>query len=193
MSTPYAGIPSAIRNASTDALPTGVAPAVRSKLRLGRPKHVVRGNSAVGSLNAQIHPVPLEVGAGHSLGEHGQTNPCQNLIRRWPGQPKPNFSTHWNQFYIVHDDEALKMAQQALILVGGDFEFQRVTLAPDREVALNAPLRIQNQVPRAGVIAQIVDGVGDHPAQPAEPVFSAHFHAPQPAQIVARRSCCQGG
>jgi hypothetical protein len=156
MSTPYAGIPSAIRKASNSRAShrSGSCGAQKlphpGKLRLGRPKHVVRGNSAVGSLNAQIHPVPLEVGAGHSLGEHGQTNPCQNLIRRWPGQPKPNFSTHWNQFYIVHDDEALKMAQQALILVGGDFEFQRVTLAPDREVALNAPLRIQNQVPRAG-------------------------------------------
>jgi len=80
------------------------------------------------------------------------------------------------------------MRHQPFVLIGGNFQFQRVVFAPHSQVALDASLGVQHQVPCAAIRGQIVHHVGDHAAQPAEAVFSAHGHAPLPAQIVAGRA-----
>jgi hypothetical protein len=115
----------------------------------------------------------------------------------------------------------IQMRQQRLVLIGGDHQLelgfagegsaqhwvgafcsgvgiavQRRLLfgsAPDGQVALDASLRIQHQVPCAGVGKQIVDRIGDHAAQPAEAVLPAHAHAAQPSQVVQRGALGQCG
>ena len=87
----------------------------------------------------------------------------------------------------------LQVGQETIELVGGNFQLQLVLFTPNREVALNAPLSIEDEVPRACVASEVSDGVGDHTAQPAETVFAAHSHALQPAQVVTCRSRGQGG
>ena len=52
------------------------------------------------------------------------------------------------------------------------------------KVALDAALSVENQVPGAGGGAQIVHGIGNHAAEPAEAVLAADLYATQPSQIV---------
>jgi len=130
------------------------------------------------------------------------------------------FFAERNQFHIVHNDELVQMGQQLLKLICGNLQLelgfagewgsqQRVatdgrrgggaaplrrsflSAAPHREIALDVTLRIEQQVPRAGVGKEIVDGVGDHSAEPAKSIRSANGHAAHPAEIVDRRPGCQ--
>jgi hypothetical protein len=118
-----------------------------------------------------------------------------------------------NKFHIVHDNEVVQVRHQLLELIGRNLQLQpglpgkrrsgkRVgfararirnipaerrklfVFAPHRQVALNASLRVEHQVPRPGVRKQVVHSVGDHSAEPAEAVFAAHGYAPHPSQVV---------
>ena len=90
------------------------------------------------------------------------------------------------------------MGQQAVVLIGGNLQLARFfALAPYVQVTLNAPLRIEHQVPGAAIYGQIVHRVCDHAAKPAEAVLAAHRDAPQPAQVVrgsseGQRRCFPG-
>ncbi len=65
---------------------------------------------------------------------------------------------------------------------------QLLAFAPHRHIALDVALRVQNQIPRAGIWKQVVDGVRHHPAQPAEAVGPADRNPPHPSHVVERRS-----
>ena len=60
-----------------------------------------------------------------------------------------------HQLDIIHDDEALKMGQQTIILVGSYLQFKLVFFAPNRQVALDPALRVEHHVPCAGPRDQI--------------------------------------
>ena len=49
------------------------------------------------------------------------------------------------QFHIVHDDEALQVSQQLFVLIGGNLQLERIALAPNVQIALNAPLRVSTR------------------------------------------------
>jgi hypothetical protein len=82
----------------------------------------------------------------------------------------------------------VQVAQQPVVLIGRNLQFQLFSFAPDSEVALNAALRIQHQVPCAGIGSKVVDRVGHHAAQPAKAIFAAHGHALEPPKVVNRGS-----
>ena len=80
----------------------------------------------------------------------------------------------------------VKVRKQAVVLVCGDFKLKAVAFAPDGQIALDPPLGVEHQVPRAGVAGQVVHHVGDHAAEPAKSVLSADGDAAEPAQVVTR-------
>src|SRR5579863_6587316 len=52
------------------------------------------------------------------------------------------------------------------------------------EIALDATLGIEDQVPGAAAGWQVLHHVGDHAAEPANTVFTANGNAAQPAEVV---------
>ena len=131
-----------------------------------------------------IHSTRVPVSGSESVGRLNRPSTSSAAGPVNPSAASPLRST---QLHIVHDDEAFQMRLQPLVLVGRNIQFQSVVLAPNRQVALHPPLRIQHQVPRSAVRPQLVYRVRYHPAQPAESVLSMHRHALQPAQVMHRR------
>ncbi len=139
-------------------------------------------------------PFQARIGAGQRFLRRGQCQPRQQISGQRTGKPHCRLAglrtigvqAQRHQLHIVHDDEAVQVSQQLFVLVGGNFQFQRVPVAPHVQVALNASLRIENKIPCSGVLFKAFHRVGDHAVEPAEAVFAAHRHAPQPAQIVNR-------
>jgi hypothetical protein len=89
-----------------------------------------------------------------------------------------------HQLDIIHDDEALKMGQQTIVLVGSYLELKLVFFAPNRQVALNPALRVEDHVPCAGPRDQIRNVVRHHPAQPTKAIFAVHGYSPHPTKIM---------
>ena len=62
---------------------------------------------------------------------------------------------------------------------------------PHHEVALDAALRVEDQIPRSRIGGQVLYHVSDHTAEPTEPVAALHGHPSMPAQIVEGTSRSQ--
>ena len=80
------------------------------------------------------------------------------------------------------------MRQQARILVAGNLQLDHVAVAPCHEIALNATLRIQHQVPGSTIRRKLLHSVRNHAAEPAKSVLAAYSHAPHPAKVVDSHS-----
>ncbi len=139
-------------------------------------------------MDAHIKAVPRCAQCCHRLGGGGQAQAREHIGGLRANQSQGRLFAERDEFHIVHDDEVVKMGEELLLLICGNHQFQRIAVTGDSQVALNAPLRVQHQVPCIGVAAQVVDGVGDHAAEPAEAVFAAHGCTSEPTQIVRRRA-----
>ncbi len=84
------------------------------------------------------------------------------------------------EFNVVHDDEALEQIDQVRYLRTISFEEQGIFKQERCGVALNAPLRVQEEVITTLAGCQRQDRVGDHAVQPAYPVFASD---PDPGQV----------
>ena len=117
--------------------------------------------------------------------QSGQAEAAKHLVGQRTGKAQGRLAASSSgQFHVVHDDEVLKMGDQLFVLVGGHLQFQRIFIAPDVQVALDAALGVEHQVPCAGMRGQVVDHVGHHAAEPAETVLAVDGNAAQPSQIV---------
>jgi hypothetical protein len=190
MSMPYAGMPSAMRNASKTCAAHRVAPAVRRyfhslpscasgpKARSARPAPVVADQ-------AQVHAVPLHAGAGHGLRKHRQAHRASTSSAAGPVSPSaasPLSGTSSTSSMMMKRSSARAGART-------DRRRSRVSsVSPSRQTVRSPWMRPCALSTRfhAPAFGQVVHHVGDHAAEPAEAVFSAHGHAAQPAQVVAR-------
>ena len=98
----------------------------------GNPELVVRRENAVAA--ADEHRQSRSNSAlrlGQRLAEHRQPSRASTSAALRPGQPQGRLArqgSQRHQFHIVHDDEVVEVGQQAVVLIGGNLQFQIVLL-----------------------------------------------------------------
>ncbi len=81
---------------------------------------------------------------------------------------------------VIHDDEAIEQRHQRGDLREAGFEQEVVGLREDVAVALDAALRVEDEVVAALPGGEVADGVCDHAVEPADAVRAGD---PDPAGI----------
>jgi hypothetical protein len=88
------------------------------------------------------------------------------------------------QFYIVHYDKVVKMAQQDRDLVASGIE-QQIAGAPVYvAIALYAPLDAEQKAVVSLSFGERLHGVRDHAVEPAQAVAASNLNLAAPAQIA---------
>ena len=85
---------------------------------------------------------------------------------------------------VVHDDEFVEDVFQALGLPELGIDEQVVAEVVDIEIALDAALRIQDEVVIAVVLREVAHIVGDHAVSPADTVGAGEHDLRAPAEVV---------
>src|ERR1035437_2478627 len=132
--------------------------------RGGDPEFVAGNQDAVSAHHPEIQTVPLDARAGERFRKRGQAEPGQNLIDQRTRQSQRGLAVEGGQFHIVHDDEVFEVGNEFFVLIGGNLQFEFIAVAPDMQVAQDAPLRVEYQVPGAGIGGKVIDHVCNHAA-----------------------------
>jgi len=102
------------------------------------------------------------------LGRRWQSEGCEHFCGTGAGYYETVLVIHdWEQFHVVHDDEAVEM-----LLDGGDLRAigckkEIFAIAVDRTVTLNAALGIEEEVVVALTGREGLRGIRDHAVEPA--------------------------
>ena len=76
---------------------------------------------------------------------------------------------------VVHDDEAVEKGGEGGDLGRGGLEEEVVGFGEDVAVALDAALRVEEEVVAAGAWGEVSEGVGDHAIEPPDAVGAGDF------------------
>jgi len=109
-----------------------------------------------------IEAVPLDAGEGHGLTEGGAGHPAEHLIAAGPVRPRAASPLRGTSSTSSHDDEVFEVSEEAVVLAGGDFELDIVTVAPDVRSPRMRPWALRTKF-QARALGPDRYGVVDHP------------------------------